>query len=222
MPSKNLLETGLVYFDELLKYKVIKSKNSKPTILVAPTWGMNGLLKKVGFKVLKLLLIEGYKVILRPHPQSFISEIKLIQEIENECNNYNQLIIDKTPNPQNSMQESDILISDASGIIFDFAFIYEKPIIAFNDTLYEDGLLELSEINEVQRNKVKIWEVENKHKVAIELKTNNINELPKLVSQTLSNHTYNNLSKFREGSLFNYGFAGETAAKQLKHILNKI
>ena len=120
------------------------------------------------------------------------------------------------------MQESDILISDASGIIFDFAFIYEKPVIAFNDTLDESRLLELFEINEKQKNKVRIWEVENKHKVAIEVKTSDIKKLPQLVSQTLTIQTPKNLLKFREESIFNFGFAGETAAKQLKYILNKI
>ena len=97
-----------------------------------------------------------------------------------------------------------------------------NPIVCVAGLATLNEIQRLDLINEVQRNKVKIWEVENKHKVAIELKTNNINELPKLVSQALSNHTYNNLIKFREESLFNYGFAGETAAKQLKHILNKI
>ena len=222
MPHKKLLKTGLIYFDELIKGKELRLKNSKTTILVAPTWGVNGLLRKVGFKALKLLLLEGYKVILRPHPQSFISENKLVEEIENECNAYSEFIIDKTSNAQSSMQHSDILISDASGIIFDFAFIYEKPVIAFNDTLDEGKLLELFEINKVQKTKIEIWEVKNKHKVAIEIKTENINQLPKLVSKTLNNQSPINLLKFRDESIFNYGFAGETAAKQLQNLLNKV
>ena len=222
LPSKKLLKTGLIYFDELLENKDNKFTSSKNTILVAPTWGENGLLKKVGFNALKILLLEGYKVILRPHPQSLISEIELIQEIEKECANFDELIIDKTPDGKNSMAQSDILVSDASGIIFDFAFIYEKPVIAFNNTLNEDRLLELFEINEGQKNKIEVWEVKNKHKVAVELSTENIHKLPKLVSETIAKETSPNLLRFREESIFNFGFAGETAAKQLKNLLNKI
>ena len=222
MPSKKLLKTGLIYFDELLERKEARLKNSKTTILVAPTWGVNGLLNKVGSKALELLLLEGYEVILRPHPQSLISEIELIEKVEKECADYNRLIIDKTSDGQNSMQQSDILVSDASGIIFDFAFIYEKPVIAFNDTFDENRLLELFEINEKQKNKTEIWEVKNKHKVAIELSCEDIHRLPKLVRKALNKPITTNLLKFREESIFNFGCAGETAAKQLKNLLGKV
>jgi len=222
MPSKKLLKTGLIYFDELLVRKEIRVKNSKTTILVAPTWGVNSLLRKVGFKAIELLLLEGYKVIVRPHPQSLISEIELIEKVENKCANFNSLIIDKMSNGHKSMQQSDILVSDASGIIFDFAFIYEKPVIAFNDTFDENRLLELFEINEKQKNKTEIWEVKNKHKIAIELSSKDIHKLPNLVIKALSSPVASNLQKFREESIFNFGYAGETAAKQLKNLIGKV
>lgn len=221
LPSKNLLKTGVVYFDELLKEKQTTFNNHSMSILIAPTWGKNGLLKKVGFKVLEILLNDGFKVVLRPHPQSFINENDLIQKIENKYMNYDGFYLDKNSNPHNSMDDASILISDASGIIFDFAFIYEKPVISFNDTLNENRLLELFEINTLQKNKVKIWEVENKHKVAIEISVKDYKKLPNLIRENLNNHSNSNLLKFREESIFNFGFAGETASKQLINLLQK-
>jgi hypothetical protein len=227
LPSKNLLATGLVYFDELLKSKqqknkepVIKSKQK--TILVAPTWGDNSMLSQVGFKPLKLLLDEGLSVILRPHPQSFVSDAELMQDIEIQCSKYDSITIDKTPNAQDAMQQADIMLGDASGIIFDFAFIYEKPIIAFNDTLNESRLLELFEINDAQHDTIQVWEVENKHKVATEMSIKDIDNLPKLVIQILDSYSVNNMKNFRDESLFNYGTAGKATASQLKQLLNEI
>lgn len=221
-PKKKLLETGLVYFDELLKHKKESKKDKQKTVLIAPTWGDNGLLSQVGFKPLKLLLSSGFKVILRPHPQSFISESELVKSIENQCDEYDLITIDKDPNAQISMEQADILLSDASGIVFDFAFVYEKPVIAFNDTLNESRLLEMAKVSSVQKTAVNIWEVENRHKVSVEISINNIDELPKIVIQALDNYSANNIRKFREVSMFNYGCAGDVAAKQLNQLLNSV
>lgn len=51
------------------------------TILVAPTWGRNGLLTRTGSLVPKLLASAGYHVILRPHPQSFISDREVMERV---------------------------------------------------------------------------------------------------------------------------------------------
>ena len=52
LKPKKLLETGLVYFDELLKTKkktnlLNDEKNDQKIILIAPTWGRSSLLNKL-------------------------------------------------------------------------------------------------------------------------------------------------------------------------------
>ena len=76
--KKELLQTGLTYFDVLENRKqkqqnISKNKNtSKKVFLVAPTWKDNNIIEKYGVKPLKDLVNLGYQVILRPHPQMFI------------------------------------------------------------------------------------------------------------------------------------------------------
>ncbi|WXT99933.1 MAG: hypothetical protein Ctma_0639 [Catillopecten margaritatus gill symbiont] len=220
-PAKKLLKTGLVYFDELLKHKITVKQNQQKTVLVAPTWGEIGLLNKVGFKPLQLLLEAGFQVILRPHPQSFVNDIELMQEIEIKCNQFDLITIDKSPDAQNSMQQADIMVSDVSGIIFDFAFVYEKPIVAFSDILNEHHLLEIIEINATQKNMTTIWETEEISKIATKINIEQVSDLPNLVNQALDNDFMNNIQILRSKSLFNYGFAGKVAAEQIQSLLNE-
>ncbi len=54
----------------------------KKIVLVSPSWGDNGLLKKYGLKLLKPLAESAYHIILRPHPQSSISEKEILDNIK--------------------------------------------------------------------------------------------------------------------------------------------
>lgn len=227
LKPKKLLPTGLIYFDELLKNKsnisMLKdNKDDHKTILVAPTWGKSSLINKAGFKPIKILIDAGFKVILRPHPQSYLSDLKLIKDIEMKCNMSENVSIDVNSNAQNSMEQAHLMISDVSGIIFDFAFVYEKPVVTFSSILEEDSLLEINEINKHKKEKIKIWEIENKSKISTEIDISDINNLPKIVKNTLKKDFQNNIKKLRSESVFNYGSAGKVASKQLQNILEDL
>ena len=222
-PAKKLLKTGLIYFDELLNNKIeTVSESQKKTILVAPTWGQNGLLNKVGFRPIQLLLNAGFKIILRPHPQTFIDDIELMREIEIKCNQSKLITIDKNPDAHHSMHQADVMVSDVSGIIFDFTFVYEKPVIAFSDTLDECRLAEINEINASKKTRATIWEIEKMAEIATEMSTDQIESLPDMIHQALSGSFNSNIKILRDESIFNYGFAGKIAANQIKNLLTVV
>ncbi len=219
-PAKKLLKTGLVYFDELLKNKTENQhKSQQKIVLVAPTWGEGSLLNKAGFKPLALLTEAGFKVILRPHPQSYVNDIELMQGIEGQCDKDDLIKIDKNPNAQNVMRQADIMVSDISGIIFDFAFVYEKPVVAFSNILDQSRLAEITEINAIEETQATIWEVEKMKEIATEINIKQVDNLPKLVHHVLNEGVIHNIKKLREESLFNYGTAGKIAAEQIKDLL---
>ncbi len=66
---------GAPYLDELLKN--INSKKAKEdSILIAPSWGPNGLLIKFGRKIIDSLKKLNYNIIVRPHLQ-FVNNRKI-------------------------------------------------------------------------------------------------------------------------------------------------
>ena len=62
------------------------SASSNKVVLVAPSWGANGLIETKGKEIVHLLLNAGFNVILRPHPMTIKKSNKVIQEIEKEFN----------------------------------------------------------------------------------------------------------------------------------------
>ncbi len=215
LPQKNLYKTGLTYYDIMYRdrNKYIR-KEEKKTILVAPTWGSNGMLTKFGAGPVKELLQANYQVILRPHPQMYVSQKELMDKLENELSSYSNLEIDRNPSGEIPMGRADVMISDISGIIFDFFFIYEKPVVIIEDTIEKGGL----EAEDVEK---EIWESTIFEKVATLLNHNNINTLPHVVEQLIGKDIAQDIEKLRNQSLFNFPQAGPVAAEQILEIIEK-
>ena len=215
LPQKKLYETGLTYYDVMYRdrEKYIQ-KEKKKTILVAPTWGSNGMLTKFGIAPLKKLLEADYHVILRPHPQMYVSQKELMDKLEKELSIYSNLEIDRKPSGEDSMGKSDVMISDISGIIFDFFFIYEKPIIVIEDVI-EKGGLEAEDVNN------EIWESTILDQVATPISHHNIDTLPSVVDQLIDKDITQDIEQLRDQSLFNFLHAGSVAADQILEIIKK-
>lgn len=134
LPKKELLLTGIPYMDEMSK----RLEQSEPlprcerTVLLAPSWGSSAIFGVYGGKIIDVLLKTGYHIIVRPHPQSFISEKELMDKLMKEYPASEQLEWNRDTDNFDVLNRSDILISDFSGVIFDFSLVYDKPVIYTN------------------------------------------------------------------------------------------
>ena len=54
------------------------------TVLLAPSWGPSSIFNRFGEEMIKKLCETGYHIILRPHPQSMVSEKELIDRLQSE------------------------------------------------------------------------------------------------------------------------------------------
>ena len=143
LKPKQVTITGCTYLD-VLKEKLdsLKAQNAlkptffpntkKPIILLSPSWGREALLSKYGMQLITPLLECDVNIILRPHPQSLISESKLLDSLRdciNKHKNANNLKWDSTTDNIYAMSEADLMIGDFSGVIFDFISLFEKPVL---------------------------------------------------------------------------------------------
>jgi len=131
LKEKILLVIGNTFLDRCSqKIKQIQTENTHNfTVLVSPSWGKSSLLSVFGDKLLYPLSKTGWPIIIRPHPQSLIVEKQIIDRlIEKYKENAN---IEWDFNHENiySLSKSDIMISDFSGIIFDYVFLFNKPCL---------------------------------------------------------------------------------------------
>jgi hypothetical protein len=226
LPEKKVLETGLVYFDYLQQSIEVKTNTKdKKTILVAPTWGDGGLFNKYGFSFVEDMAKENYNIILRPHPQSYVNDIELMNEVELRASKFSNISIDKRSTAIESMQNADLMISDISGIIFDFAFSLQKPIITFSDYSFDESrMLEINDVSSYTGASPKIWEMEVIKDITIQVKQANSKEILATIEELVTNpeklnEVKKNILKVKEEYVFNYGKAGEVVAKQIEDIL---
>ena len=138
LPQKEIYIVGTPYLDYYLEQlKTLEtSKSEKKTILISPTWGKRGLLSKYGFELLSILSINNeYDLIIRPHPQSINYENEMLQELRNKFKDHSNLHWDYSNNGLKSMAKADLMISDFSGIILDYKFLFSRPAISIPATL---------------------------------------------------------------------------------------
>ena len=138
LPEKELVKIGIPYMDEMARRlrDAGPTPPHKRTVLLAPSWGKSAILQKYGGKIIDELLATGYHVIIRPHPQSFKSETELMEKLMRDYPESDRLEWNRDNDNFEVLRRSDIMISDFSGVIFDFALVYDKPVI-YADTEFD-------------------------------------------------------------------------------------
>lgn len=182
LPAKDLKIVGSPYMDYLEKClnKSDIQKNNNFTILIAPTWGQDGLLYKYGSKLIDKLVKDNYNIIIRPHPQSLIVEKNIIKKLENQYSSNKNITFDYDNNNLISMANADIMISDFSGIMFEYAFLFNKPILYQNSKM-NDEIYDYSELG------IKPLRYSVLNDIGVELTENNIDSIDKIVEELRNN-----------------------------------
>jgi len=181
LPEKQIIIVGCPYLDEYAK-KINCIPNEKEhifTVLLSPTWGSFGLLSRFGEKLLEPLLKTNWKIIVRPHPQSLISEKEMIDRLVLKYPDNANLEWDFENENIYSLKKADIMISDYSGIIMDYMFLRNRPVIYVSqkrDFRTRDAF-------DVYENQEDFWYYRTLKRTGIELKPEMFDDLSGLISK---------------------------------------
>ncbi|MCQ2531540.1 MAG: CDP-glycerol glycerophosphotransferase family protein [Saccharofermentans sp.] len=143
LPNKEVITVGIPSLDTMAcrLEKVEKKDNVIPTVLLAPSWGDNSILNRYGDKMIDALIATGYEVIIRPHPQSFKSEKELMDKLIAKYPDGEKVSWNRDNDNFNVLNKADIMISDFSGVVFDYTLVFGKPVIYseinFDDSMYD-------------------------------------------------------------------------------------
>jgi CDP-glycerol glycerophosphotransferase (TagB/SpsB family) len=169
LPEKQLVTVGCTYLDVYAeKMKQIPQEENHPfTVLVSPSWGPSALLGKAGGKLLDPLVKTGWRIIVRPHPQSKKSEGAVLDALAAKYKNTTNLEWDYERDNIYSLAKADVMISDFSGIIFDYAFLCDKPVLYVNQGID----LRPYDADDLGDNAAEeLWQFRTLRKIGIELK----------------------------------------------------
>lgn len=185
LPPKDLQIVGLTYLDELKKKldKATKIEKHERTVLLAPSWGINSIFNRFGEKIFDALLQTSYKIIVRPHPQSYTAEKELLNKLMTKYPNSERLEWNKDNDNFEELRQSDILISDFSGVIFDFSLVFNKPII-YTDTEFDKGPYDAYWIDD------ELWTFKTLHKIGHKLTADNLVNIKDVIDNCLNDNRF--------------------------------
>ncbi len=185
LPPKEIVKVGIPYMDEMAaRLAAVGPAPEHPrTVLLAPTWGPSAIFSIHGGKIIDVLLKTGYHVIIRPHPQSFASETELISGLMEQYPESDQLEWNRDTDNFEVLRRSDILISDFSGVVFDFSLIYDKPVI------YTDPNFDLAPYDAWFLSHP-LWTLSALPRIGQELNMENLSALKEMIDSCLEDSRY--------------------------------
>lgn len=185
LPQKELVKVGIPYMDKMAaRMRTVGKVEEHPrTVLLAPSWGSSSIFSVYGGKIIDVLLKTGYHVIVRPHPQSFKSETELMDKLMRDYPASEQLEWNRDTDNFEVLRRSDILISDFSGVTFEFALIYDKPVIYTNPN-FDLGPYDAWWLNDP------LWTVGALPRIGRELTDESMEHLKELIDACLTDPGY--------------------------------
>ncbi len=213
LPPKILLEHGYGRLDSIIdevkkRPKKENHSNDAQHILIAPSWGPDCTIESgAGEKIVDQLLKNGFKVTLRPHPQTIkLAKAKidaiLKKHSENNLFDYEDNVVS-----QESLHASDIMISDWSGAAMDYAFGLGKPVV-FVDTPKKINNSDYQEIG------IEPFEVSIRETIGHVLDVDDIDNIAEILESSSLGNT--------ENTIFNVGNSQKIGANYIQALHKEI
>ena len=214
LPAKEIVETGITYLDAM-KNRLDQAGELPPhplTVLLAPSWGPSAILTVYGADIIKALLDTGYHIIVRPHPQSFTAEKEIIDSLMKEFPDGEQLEWNRDNDNFEVLRRSDIMISDFSGVIFDFTMVFDKPII-YADTHFDKAPYDACWLED------DLWTFSILPELGLQLTGDHLKDIRELIDRCLSDPFY---KKGRERARKEgWAYPGEAAKRVADYLIGK-
>lgn len=186
LKQKELYVTGSTYMDALgqkVRAATASTKKEAPVVLLAPSWGASSIFSVYGNKIIDALIKTGFEIIIRPHPQSLVSEKNIIEPLQEKYKDNGLVTWNYDNDNFEVLYKSDILITDFSGIIYDFAFAFDKPVI-YADTSFDSAPYDAAWIDE------ELWRFKILDKIGLKLQEKDFDSLKEIICNLIHEERY--------------------------------
>lgn len=135
LPQKNLYDHGYGVLDALIAQRdsyagpAPASPETGYDLLIAPSWGPQGVLETIGQELVAVLLNAGHRITVRPHPRTRDLSPNKIEALEARFSDNADFRLEKDTTNFDSLHSSHLMISDWSGAAVEYAFGLERPVL---------------------------------------------------------------------------------------------
>lgn len=211
LKEKELVPCGYALIDNLIdSYEKMEHTDTfKKKILIAPSWQKDNILDSCIDSLLEALLKGDYDITLRPHPEYIkrypVKMKALITKYESRFSDHFRIETDFSSNV--TIFTADLVVTDWSGIAFEFSYATKKPCLFINTPM---------KIMNDEYDKISCVpiEISLRDKIGISLETDKTSEADQAVASLLSDSTAykDSILSVMDETLFNVGHSAEVAA----------
>lgn len=216
LPHKTLVDWGYTLLDEMRAQYAASAHEDKlgKKILIAPSWQKDNIVDSCLEEILDTLKGRGYQITVRPHPQEVRLKQAYMEQLEAKYAADRDVEIQTDFSSNSTVFEADLLITDWSGITYEYAFTTLRPVL-FIDTPMKVMNPEYEKINTPPIN---IW---MREVIGAVVKPDELEKLPEAVERLLSGRDEyrERIDRFVHEYVYNLGNSGEVGAK---YIINEI
>ena len=215
LPAKEVVYVGIPYLD-VMRQRLADAPalpEHEFTVLLAPSWGKSALLSLYGERILQILKDTGYRIVVRPHPQSFQSEKEMLERLMKQFPDSDRFSWNRDTDNFDVLRGSDVMISDFSGVIFEYAWVFDKPVIyhnaKFDKAPYDSYWL-----------KDELWTLETLPRIGKSLSEENLNDLKQAIDSLRDDPAYREARDRARSEVWMY--PGEGAVRTADYLEKKL
>jgi len=216
LKEKRLIEVGYPLLEKIhsehLKYREAMEVEKKdlPLVLVAPTWSEGNIVETCIDELIAALLKADYRVILRPHPETYKQHGKLIRMVIDKYRDDERFELETALTSVHNFHRADLLITDWSGIAFEYVFGTERPVLFINTPkkVYN---------SEYEKIGLEPLEVTVRDKIGAELEPEKIKTIAAVAGELLvaGNSFKEKIINYREEYIYNWGCSAEVGGRHI-------
>ena len=212
LKPKTLVKYGYAMIDRMIRTYSDQPpvKNEPPVILIAPSWQEDNIMDICIDGILRNLLPLQLQVIVRPHPQYVRHYPEKLDALRKNYRDFTNFCLQEDFSSNQTVFNADILVTDWSGIAYEYAFTTLKPCLFINTPMkvmnpdYRDIGLEPFDL--VIRNQI-----------GIALQPKETDQIADAIERLLHEPVFSkeSIANLRDKSLYNVGCAASVGADYL-------
>ena len=212
LPAKDVVACGYPLLDDMRRDYADMNlpADHRTTILIAPSWQKDNIVDSCLDELLEQLDGRGWKVTVRPHPQHVRHMPERMEQLKERYSHNPDIEIQTDFSANNTVFEADLMITDWSGIAYEYAYTTCKPVL-FIDTPMKIMNPEYERIGIVPIN---IW---MREEIGAVVKTDDMQSVPAKASYLLEHSGVyrDRIARFVEEYVYNLGDSAETGARYI-------
>ena len=217
---KRIIEFGYGLIDDMIAaYEAMdKVENPKKTILIAPSWQYDNIMDSCLDDLVEALYGQGYRIIIRPHPQyvrRFPMQMKAVMERYRDRMS-EDFMIETDFSSNVTVYTADLVITDWSGIAYEFSFTTDKPSLFINT--------KLKVVNEdYQKIPLVPFDITARSKVGRQVEKSEVKDLAPVVEELLAGQEEyrERIIALKRQHFYNLGHSGEVGCQYIQHRLER-